>query len=53
MRARRTSGAVDAGDLFHTIMAAMGLDPKGNYQVGGRDNPIADPAMSAIREVLA
>ena len=46
-------GAVDAGDLFHTIMAAMGLDPKGNYQVGGRDNPIADPAMSAIREVLA
>jgi len=46
-------GAVDAGDLFHTFLAAMGLDPKGNYQVGGRDNPIADPAMSAIREVLA
>ena len=44
---------VDAGDLFHTILAAMGLDSTENYQVGGRDNPIADPASSVIREVLA
>jgi len=46
-------GAVDAGDLFHTILAAMGLDPKANHQVGGRDNPIADPASTVIQEVLA
>ena len=48
-----TDGAVDAGDLFHTILAAMGLDAKGNHQVGGRDNPIGDPASSVIQEVLA
>jgi len=46
-------GAVDAGDLFHTILAAMGLDSTGNHQVGGRDNPIADPASSVIKEVLS
>ena len=46
-------GAVDAGDLFHTILAAMGLDSTGNYQIGGRDNPVADPASSVIKEVLA
>jgi hypothetical protein len=44
---------VDAGDLFHTILAAMQLDPAANYTVGGRDNPVADPASSVITEVLA
>ena len=48
-----TDGAVDAGDLFHTILAAMGLDSKRNYRVGGRNNPVADPASSVIKEVLA
>ena len=44
---------VDAGDLFHTFLAAMNLDPTATYQVGGRENPVADPASSVIKEVLA
>ncbi len=46
-------GEVDAGDLFHTFLAAMKLDPTSTYQVGGRENPVADPASSVIKEVLA
>ena len=45
-------GAVDAGDLFHTILAALKLDPKATYNVGGRENPVADPAAKRIAEVL-
>ena len=44
---------VDAGDLFHTVLTAMGVDSTGSYRIGGRDNPLADPASSPIREVLA
>ena len=46
-------GQVDAGDLFHTILAAMQLDPTATWQVGGRENPVGDPASSVIEEVLA
>jgi uncharacterized protein (DUF1501 family) len=46
-------GEVDAGDLFHTILAAMGIDPSASWKFGGRDNPVADPASSIIKEVLA
>ncbi len=46
-------GPVDAGDLFHTILAAMKLDPTATWRVGGRENPVADPASSVIKEVLA
>ncbi len=46
-------GEVDAGDLFHTFLAAMKLDPTATWRVGGRENPVADPASSVIQEVLA
>ncbi len=43
-------GAVDAGDLFHTMMVALKLDPKATYT---GENPVADPASKRIAEVLA
>jgi uncharacterized protein (DUF1501 family) len=46
-------GQVDAGDLFHTILTAMQLDSTATWQIGGRANPVADPASSVIKEVLA
>ena len=46
-------GEVDAGDLFHTILAAIKIDPTATWQIGGRENPIGDPASSVIKEVLA
>lgn len=46
-------GQVDAGDLFNTILVAMKLDPTATWRLGGRENPVADPAASVIKEVLA
>ena len=44
---------VDASDLFHTVLQAMQLDSSASWSVGGRENPVVDPASSAIGEVLA
>lgn len=44
---------VDHGDLFHTYMKAVGVDSSGEFEIGGRPLPIADPARAAIEEVLA
>jgi hypothetical protein len=44
---------VDAGHLFHTYLQAVGVDSSGSFTIDGRDLPIADPAMSAIEELLA
>ncbi|MBI1900373.1 MAG: DUF1501 domain-containing protein [Planctomycetia bacterium] len=44
---------VDHGHLFHTYVKALGMDPTGNFDIGGRQMPIADPARSAISEMLA
>jgi hypothetical protein len=43
---------VDHGHLFHTYLAAVGLDPKGTFDVGGKPVPMADPAKSAISELI-
>ena len=44
---------VDHGHLFHTYLEAVGLDSKGTFDIGGRPMPVADPAASAIQELLA
>ncbi len=44
---------VDHGHLFHTYLAAVGLDPTDTFNVGGRPLPLADPTRSAIEELLA
>ena len=43
---------VDHGDLFHTYLAAVGLDSTDSFHVDGREIPMADPAKSAIDELL-
>ena len=44
---------VDHGHLFHTYLRAVGLDSTETFDVDGRAMPIADPAASAIKELLA
>ena len=44
---------VDHGHLFHTILQAVGVDSTGEFDVGGRKYPIADPAKSSIKELIA
>ncbi|MGH7127363.1 MAG: DUF1501 domain-containing protein, partial [Planctomycetaceae bacterium] len=45
-------GQVDHGNLFHTYLAAMGLDSSGTFNIDGRAVPMADPASHAIKELL-
>jgi uncharacterized protein (DUF1501 family) len=45
--------AVDHGHVFHTILQAAGVNSGGEFEVGGRKYPIADPGKSAIQELLA
>jgi len=44
---------VDCGHLFHTYLRALGLSSKGNFDIAGRQVPIADPAVGPIKELLA
>ncbi|MBS0210098.1 MAG: DUF1501 domain-containing protein [Planctomycetes bacterium] len=44
---------VDHGHLLHTYLRAVGVDSKNEFTIGGRKLPIADPAKSAIQELLA
>ncbi|MCA9139241.1 MAG: DUF1501 domain-containing protein [Planctomycetales bacterium] len=46
-------GEMNAGDLFATIFAALGIDPAKEYMVGSRPVPIADFDSTPCREVLA
>lgn len=46
-------GEVDHGQLFHTYLSAVGLDPTSTFDVGGRELPLADPSVKGIKEVLA
>ncbi|MCH7725019.1 MAG: DUF1501 domain-containing protein [Planctomycetes bacterium] len=48
-----TDRQVDHGNLFHTYLDAIGLDSTGHFDVGGRPIPLADPASSTIKELLA
>ncbi len=43
---------VDHAQLFHTYLAAVGLNTSESFDVGGRPMPIADPAAAAIKELL-
>jgi uncharacterized protein (DUF1501 family) len=44
---------VYSGHLFHTYLAAVGLDPTKNFYPNERPVPIADPKAAAIREILS
>jgi hypothetical protein len=48
-----TDREVDHGHIFHTVLRAVGVDSGGEFQVGGRSFPIADPARKPISELLA
>lgn len=43
---------VDHGHLFHTYLAAAGIDPTDSFSIDGRPIPMADPARSKIDEIL-
>jgi arylsulfatase A-like enzyme len=43
---------VDHGALFHTYLEAVGVDSTGTFAIDGRKMPIADPAASAVAELL-
>jgi uncharacterized protein (DUF1501 family) len=45
-------GQVDHGNLFHTYLEAVGVDSTGSFDVDGREVPVADPAVSAVSELL-
>jgi uncharacterized protein (DUF1501 family) len=47
-----TDRQVNGGHLFHTYFRALGLNPSRNHHHEGRPIPMADPAASAISEVL-
>jgi uncharacterized protein (DUF1501 family) len=44
---------VDHANLFHTYLQAVGLESTDTFEIGGRPVPIADPASSPIKELLA
>jgi uncharacterized protein (DUF1501 family) len=44
---------VDHGHVFHTLLAGVGVDSKTEFDVGGRKYPLADPAKSPIKELIA
>lgn len=43
---------VDHGHLFHTYLAAVGLNSNASFAVGGRELPLADPSRGPISELL-
>jgi hypothetical protein len=44
---------VSGGDLFHTYLMAVGLDPGDPFEADGRSIQLADPAARSIPELLA
>lgn len=44
---------VDHGHLFHTYLAALGLDSNSFFHIGGRELPLADPSRAAISELIS
>jgi uncharacterized protein (DUF1501 family) len=44
---------VDHGHIFHTVLRAVGVNSKSEFDIGGRKFPIADPAKDAITELIA
>lgn len=49
-----TDAQASGGDVFHTALRAVGLDPvAGEFVANGRDIQIADPECHAVSELLA
>lgn len=48
-----TDRKVDHRHLFHTYLRAVGIKSSGDFRIGGRAFPIADPAYGPIEELLA
>ena len=46
-------GEVGAGELFATILSAIGIDPDKEYMVGSRPVPLVNPGIHPINELLA
>lgn len=46
-------GEMNAGDLFATIFAALGIDHEKEYMLGSRPIPIADFGAAPVTELLA
>lgn len=46
------AGQCDHGNLFHTYLAAIGLDSSGTFNIDGREVPMADPALGPIKELV-
>lgn len=44
---------IDHRHLFHTYLQAVGLDSAGEFHIGGRTVPMADPSAGPIEELLA
>jgi len=44
---------VGAGELFATVLAAIGVNPKKEYHVGARPIPLVNPGIKPITQVLA
>jgi len=47
-----TDREVAHGDLFHTYLSALGMDSSDSFDIGGRAQPMADPAHSPIHELI-
>ncbi|MEX2169245.1 MAG: DUF1501 domain-containing protein [Pirellulales bacterium] len=45
-------GQIDHGELFHTYLQAAGVDSAGSFNIDGRAMPIADPAVTAVSQLL-
>ncbi|HVJ87687.1 MAG TPA: DUF1501 domain-containing protein [Caulifigura sp.] len=45
-------GQCDAAELFHTYLAAVGVDGSGSFDLEGREFPIADPAAKPIKALV-
>ncbi len=43
---------VDAGHLFHTYLAALGVKSTARFNIAGQKVPMADPAFESIDELL-
>lgn len=50
---RVAEGEVGAGELFATILKAVGIDPDAEYHIGARPIPLVNPGIKAIDAVLA
>ena len=47
-----TEREVDHGHVFHTLLAGVGVNSKGEFDIAGRKFPVADPAKGPITELL-